>query len=174
MDVNKGLERIGFGGSCHWCTEAVFQSIRGVDSVEQGWISPAGKQQFSEAVLVHFDPSLVSLEVLVTVHLHSHSSTSEHSMRGKYRSAVYVFSEVQADQVMKAMVPLRKEFGGSIITEILGFGEFKLNSEEFLDYYKTDPERPFCKNYIEPKLKLLLERFGSSVVDPPVKNEINH
>lgn len=75
---------------------------------------------------------------------------------------------------MKAMVRLRKEFRGSIITEILGFGEFKLNSEEFLDYYKTDPERPFCKNYIEPKLKLLLERFGSSVVDPPVKNEINH
>ena len=164
MDVSKGLERIGFGGSCHWCTEAVFQSIRGVELVEQGWISPAGKQQFSEAVLVHFDPSLISLEVLVAVHLHSHSSTSEHSMRGKYRSAVYVFSEAQADQVMKAMVGLRKEFGEPIITEILRFGEFNLNSKEFLDYYATDPQRPFCKNYIEPKLKLLMERFGKEVV----------
>ena len=173
MEVNKKLERIGFGGSCHWCTEAVFQSIHGVGQVEQGWISPAGKPQFSEAVLVYFDPLLISVEVLVAVHLHSHSSTSQHSMREKYRSAVYVFSHLQADQVIKAIVGLGKEFKEPIITEILGFGEFRLNSMEFLDYYSTDPERPFCKNYIEPKLTLLLERFGSSLVDLPVKKRNN-
>ena len=75
---------------------------------------------------------------------------------------------------MKAMMALKDEFDGEVITRILGFGNFKLNSEEFLDYYATDPDRPFCKNYIEPKLKLLLERFGNSVVKSPVKKEINH
>ena len=75
---------------------------------------------------------------------------------------------------MKAMMALKHEFDGELITRILGFGSFKLNSEEFLDYYATDPDRPFCKNYIEPKLKLLLERFGESVVDPRIKKEINH
>lgn len=170
----KDVEKIGFGGSCHWCTEAVFQSVRGVVGVEQGWISPAGLDNFSEAVLVHFDPALIDLSVLVAIHLHSHSSTSLHSMREKYRSAIYVLSEVQGDQVMKAMMALKHEFDGELITRILGFGSFKLNSEEFLNYYATDPDRPFCKNYIEPKLKLLLERFGNCVVKTPVKKEINH
>ena len=168
------LEKIGFGGSCHWCTEAVFQSVRGVVRVEQGWISTVGSDQFSEAVVVHFDPALIDLSILVAIHLHSHSSTSSHSMRQKYRSAVYVFSERQSDHVMKAIMGLKHEFDGELITQILSFGSFKLNSEEFLDYYATDSERPFCKNYIEPKLKLLLERFGESVVDPRIKKEINH
>ena len=75
---------------------------------------------------------------------------------------------------MKAMMALKDEFDGELITQIVGFGSFKLNSEEFLNYYATDPDRPFCKNYIEPKLKLLLERFGNSVVKSPVKKEINH
>ncbi|RZJ82982.1 MAG: peptide methionine sulfoxide reductase [Chryseobacterium sp.] len=170
----EDVEKIGFGGSCHWCTEAVFQSIRGVVGVEQGWISPSGSSQFSEAVLVNFDPHSIDLSVLVAIHLHSHSSTSSHSMRQKYRSAVYVFSERQGDHVMKAIMGLKHEFDGELITQILSFGSFKLNSEEFLDYYATDPRRPFCKNYIEPKLKLLLERFGKSVVKSAVKKEINH
>jgi len=168
------LEKIGFGGSCHWCTEAVFQSVRGVVRVEQGWISTVGSDQFSEAVVVHFDPALIDLSILVAIHLHSHSSTSSHSMRQKYRSAVYVFSKRQGDQVMKAIMGLKDEFDGELITQIVSFGSFKLNREEFLDYYATDPRRPFCKNYIEPKLKLLLERFGESVVDPRIKKEINH
>ena len=168
------LEKIGFGGSCHWCTEAVFQSVRGVVRVEQGWISPTGLDHFSEAVIVHFDPVLIDLSVLVAIHLHSHSSTSFHSMREKYRSAVYVFSEFQGDLVMKTMMGLKNEFEGELITQILAFGSFKLNSEEFLDYYATEPDRPFCKNYIEPKLQLLLGRFGNSVVKSPVKRKINH
>lgn len=87
----KGLEncsRIGFGGGCHWCTEAVFQSVVGVKLVEQGWIASEGSEAFSQAVLVHFDPDAADLELLVAVHLHSHSSTASHLMRSKYCSAV--------------------------------------------------------------------------------------
>lgn len=171
----ENLERMGFGGSCHWCTEAIFQSVHGVERVEQGWISPVGGEEFSEGVIVHFDPALVTMEILVAVHLHSHSSTSRHSMREKYRSAIYVCSELQGDGVMKAMMGLKHEFDAPLITEILGLGKFSLNSATFLNYYATDPDRPFCRSYIEPKLKLLLNRFGKEVMlELARKEEINY
>lgn len=93
------LAKLGFSGGCHWCTEAVFQAVIGVEKVEQGWISPAGKAgTFYEGVLVHFDPALVDIDLLVAIHLHSHSATADHSMRNKYRSGVYVFNQVHGDQ----------------------------------------------------------------------------
>ena len=163
FDMGK-LEVIGFGGGCHWCTEAVFQSVVGVEKVEQGWIAPKGSEQFSEAVLVHYDRAAVSLERLVAIHLHSHSSTSEHSMRDKYRSAVYVFDDGQGDAVKSAMIGLEKDFDLPIVTRILPFGSFKLNGPEFLDYYLSGPNKPFCKTYIEPKLISLAARFSGFVI----------
>ena len=68
--------KIGFGGGCHWCTEAVFQFIEGVSKVEQGWISSVGDEEaYSEAVLLEVDTEQVSMESLVAIHLHTHSST---------------------------------------------------------------------------------------------------
>lgn len=157
---------IGFGGGCHWCTEAVFQSVRGVGRVQQGWICPAGNSDFSEAVLVHFDPGLIDLSLLVAIHLHSHSSTSDHSMRQKYRSAVYVFDEVQRQEVMGAMTGLKGEFDADLVTKVLDFGSFRSNTADFLDYYATDPSRPFCTRFIDPKLMMLLDRFGSGIISP--------
>ena len=85
------IDSIGLGGGCHWCTEAVFLNLKGVVRVEQGWISASGAVEFSEAVLVHFNPEKISIKDLIAVHLHTHKSTSSHSMRSKYRSAVYTF-----------------------------------------------------------------------------------
>jgi peptide-methionine (S)-S-oxide reductase len=60
---------IGLGGGCHWCTEAVFQSLRRVTAVSQGFIaSTAPHSSFSEAVIVEFDSMAISLAVLIEVH----------------------------------------------------------------------------------------------------------
>ena len=77
------INRIGLGGGCHWCTEAVFQNLNGVVRVEQGWISALGALEYSEAVLVHFDPEKITAKDLIEVHLHTHKCTSNHFMRTK-------------------------------------------------------------------------------------------
>lgn len=155
---------IGFGGSCHWCTEAIFQSLKGVVLVEQGWIRSQGEHTaFSEAVLVHFQPAEISLDTLVDVHLHTHSCTARHSMRSKYRSAVYTFDEEQNRMAGEAILALQKNFDKPIITQVIPFAEFKLNQETYLDYYYRNPDKPFCKNVVNPKLQLLLKQFSKAV-----------
>ncbi len=77
--MNK-IDKIGFGGGCHWCTKAVFQSLNGVNNVKQGWIASDGEAfAFSEAVIVEYNAKIIPLEVLIEVHLRTHKSTSEHS-----------------------------------------------------------------------------------------------
>ena len=154
------IQKIGFGGGCHWCTEAVFQSLLGVEKVEQGWIASKGEAfAFSEAVIVHFSPEEISLAVLVEIHLNTHKSTSEHSMREKYRSAIYYF-ENQEEVLSCILEQLNSEFDHELITQILPFANFKPSREAIKNYYFSNPKKPFCETFINPKLRLLLERFS--------------
>lgn len=158
--------RIGFGGGCHWCTEAVFQSLRGVNNVQQGFIKSLNPHDtFSEAVIVAFDPQTIPLDVLVDVHLRTHASTSQHKMRGKYRSAVYAFSDAQADSVRRQIKALQSDLEEPIVTMTLPYDDFKPSLERFQNYYRTNTEKPFCKAYIDPKLSKIRQKF-SRYYDP--------
>ncbi|WP_420862589.1 peptide-methionine (S)-S-oxide reductase [Algirhabdus cladophorae] len=153
--------KVGFGGGCHWCTEAVFQSLRGVGNVAQGFIkSLAPHDSFSEAVVVTFDPEVIPLDVLIDVHLRTHASTSQHKMRGKYRSAVYVYSGEQADTVQRHIKDAQSDFDKPLVTMTLPFDGFKPSPEPFQRYYETNPEKPFCTTYIDPKLSVIRQQFG--------------
>lgn len=165
------IKTIGFGGGCHWCTEAIFESLLGVESVAQGWIaSDAENTSFSEAVIVTFDEDKIPFETLIAVHLHTHSSTAEHTMRDKYSSAVYTFSDDDIPVATAAIENLQNDFEQAIITKVLRFREFKNNRDESLHYYFSDPQRPFCQTYITPKLKILLQRFATITS----KNKLKH
>ncbi len=154
------LAKIAFGGGCHWCTEAVFQSLLGVKKVEQGWVASTEKNDtFSEAVIVHFDIKKINLKTLIEIHLLTHKSTSNHSMRNKYRSAIYYFLENQKEESLKIIDDLQENFEDEIITQILVFHQFKPSPSAFQNYYKSNPKKPFCQNYINPKLKLLQSEF---------------
>jgi len=156
------MKRIGFGGGCHWCTEAVFQSLRGVSRVEQGFIrSEAPADGWSEAVIVSFDPSTLTINTLIEVHIRTHSATKAHSMRDKYRSAVYTFEEDQAEIAEQSLDRVRSDFDESLVTQVLPFVAFKSSDERFHNYYKTNPERPFCKRYIDPKLDHIRRVFSA-------------
>ena len=162
------IEKIGLGGGCHWCTEAVFQALKGVEKVEQGWISAVDAEQYSEAVILHFDPKIISLKDLIEIHLFTHNSTSNHSLRTKYRSAVYAFNRGQQAEADSILCFLQKNFKDKLITEVYGFKEFKISAEPYQNYYLKNPEKPFCKTYIDPKLQMLLRRFPKNVVRTPL------
>jgi peptide-methionine (S)-S-oxide reductase len=156
------LKRIGFGGGCHWCTEAVFQSLVGVEKVQQGCIASYDKNSaFSEAVIIDYDPALIPLKVLIEIHLHTHKSTSAHSMRKKYRSAVYIFNTHEELEVRSVLEKLQSKFNNKLITSVLYFSEFKPSRAEITNYYFNNPQKPFCETFINPKLKLLLEKFSA-------------
>lgn len=153
--------RIGLGGGCHWCTEAVFQSLKGVLRVEQGFISSFDKNSsFSEAVMVNFDSNTIDLKDLIEIHLHTHKSTSNHSFRKKYRSAIYYFETNQREEIQKHLNLLQLDFEGKIITQNLEFNKFESSRTELLNYYQNNPEKPFCKRYIHPKLELLKNKYA--------------
>ena len=159
------ITKIGFGGSCHWCTEAIFLSLRGVIDVEQGWITSTGTESsYSEAVIVSFDTTKISLSTLINIHLSTHSCTSNHTFRSKYRSAIYTFSGDQTEPARNTIIDLQAGYPDPIITQVLPYKDFKLNQQPYLNYYYKDPEKPFCRNFIDPKLRHLLHAF-SKVTD---------
>lgn len=156
------ISTIAFGGGCHWCTEAVFQSLIGVLDVSQGWVQSVDEHDtFSEAVIVEFDPEVIPLSVLTEIHLRTHKSTVQHSMRKKYRSAVYYYNEMQKEQVEKIINQLQKDFTEKIITQVLPFVAFKASRKEITNYYYSNPKKPFCEQFINPKLRLLLKDFSA-------------
>jgi peptide-methionine (S)-S-oxide reductase len=158
------IDKIALGGGCHWCTEAVFQSLIGIEKVEQGYVASIGENnKFSEAIIVHFAAETISLATLIEIHLHTHKSTSNHSMRSKYRSAVYTFSEVQEQQSKGIIEAFQKEFENKLITKVFSFSEFKASREDIQNYYQKDPKKPFCETFINPKLSFVLKRFSKHV-----------
>ncbi|MBT8308194.1 MAG: peptide-methionine (S)-S-oxide reductase [Maribacter sp.] len=158
------LKKIGFGGGCHWCTEAVFQSLIGVSKVEQGFIASTGENSsFSEAVIVHYNPNTIPLHLLVEIHLRTHKSTVNHQMRSKYRSAIYVFSKGERNEVKQMLLSIQKEYAKNLIVLVLLFHKFKPSEEQFANYYYKNPKKPFCINHIDPKLRILLKQFSNQV-----------
>lgn len=159
------LHSIGFGGGCHWCTEAVFLSLVGVREVAQGFIAANGMHShFSEGVIVRFEPGKIDLKDLIRVHLLTHQSASDHSMRYKYRSAVYTFSKEQSLRAERILKVLRAITERSLVTRVYDFREFKPSAPEFSNYYYKDPQKPFCKVHIKPKLNTVQKEFPHLVM----------
>jgi peptide-methionine (S)-S-oxide reductase len=153
-------EKIVFGGGCHRCTEAVFQALRGVSDVAQGFVrSTPPDDAWSEAVIVTFDPSLIDGTTLIEIHLRTHANTSPHKFRGNYRSAVYVFDDKQRIRAERDLQEIQAGLEEMLVTQVLSYEGFKPSDARFQNYYATDPERPFCRTYIDPKLQLLRKQF---------------
>lgn len=144
------LENAGFGGGCHWCTEAVFQSLRGVTEVAQGFIAADPPHQaYSEAVSVTWDPDLIGFDDLIAVHLATHASMSQHKMRGKYRSAVYVKSDARADHARRIIAELAEQTGSAFVTAVLPFA----------------PSRPLING-----IRIIMTAIGKARSAPPISN----
>ena len=154
------IVKIGFGGGCHWCTEAVFQTLKGVTDVKQGYISSIEpNESFSEGVLVYYNPSIILLSDLIHIHLNTHESTKNHSFRKQYRSAMYYFNDSDIATFNTTIAIAQQNSHKTIITQALLFNNFKESRISIQNYYIKRPDAPFCKRYIVPKLKKLETNF---------------
>lgn len=155
------MEKIGLGGGCHWCTEGIFQMLRGVAEVDQGFVrSDPPADRWAEGVIVHFDPSVIDLAILIEVHLRTHAASAPYVATGKYRSAIYVHDDVQRRQATETIASLQRDFEHPIETRVLLLRSFKPSDERFRNYYASNPERPFCRRYIDPKLDFIRRNFA--------------
>lgn len=164
MSRHEHTNVISLSGGCHWCTEGIFVSLRGVRRVEQGWIkSESPNDTWAEGVVVYFDPKAIRAKDLIEVHLETHAATSRHSLRWKYRSAIYHRSAEEERDFRRSVAQFAQRFDRPLVTEILPFVAFKLNQENYLDYYRRNPEKPFCQRYISPKLDKLRQLYPNLV-----------
>lgn len=162
------MSKVGLGGGCHWCTEGVSQALRGVETVDQGFIrSEDPWEAWAEGVVVHFDPATIRLDVLAEVHLRTHSANGTYSPDGRYRSAIYVFDAGQHLAASKAIAGFSEETGERARTMVLPFLGFKPSETRCQNYYRTDPNRPFCRRYIDPKLDFIQRRFSDIALPRP-------
>ncbi|MES9972229.1 MAG: peptide-methionine (S)-S-oxide reductase [Candidatus Thiodiazotropha sp.] len=153
-------QTIGFGGGCHWCTEAVFRALRGVQQVDQGFIrSSPPDDTWSEAVKVQFDPEVIGLVRLIDIHLHTHASTANHSMRTKYRSAIYVNSQQQAYEAEAILREMQDDFSAPLVTRVLPLVGFKSSDQARKGYFEKNKGNQFCERHIEPKLQMLRDEY---------------
>lgn len=155
------MDEIGLGGGCHWCTEGIFQMLKGVLQVDQGYIlSDAPSDTWAEAIIIHFDPSAIALPILIEVHLRTHAASKPFVAESKYRSAIYVFNDKQKQRAIETIQSLQTEFEAPIETRILPHREFRPSDERYQNYYVSDPQKPFCRRYIDPKLDFIRQNFA--------------
>jgi peptide-methionine (S)-S-oxide reductase len=169
-----------FGGGCFWCTEAVFQMLKGVSKVESGYAGGAmenpsyeqvsgGATGHAEVIRVTYDPSIISYEDLLTVFFGSHDPTTPNKQGAdvgeQYRSIILYESEedrATAEKMAKEIQDSLKD-GTHVVTQIVPLGKFFPAEEYHQNYYKSNTSAPYCMLVIEPKVEKVKKRFAELV-----------
>lgn len=165
----NGKEVATLGGGCFWCLEAVYDQLKGVESVESGYsggavVNPTYKQVcngntgHAEVVQVTFDPNVVSfreiLQVFFTIHDPTTLNRQGNDVGTQYRSAIFYHSPEQkevAEQVI-AEINAAKIWPGRIVTEVTPFTKFYLAEDYHQEYYENNPYQPYCQYVVAPKV----------------------
>ena len=142
-----------FAGGCFWCTEAVFQQAPGVTSVVSGYM------QGAETIQITYDPSKTRYDKLLNLFWRAHDPTEVDSQgpdTGKqYRSAIFYVDEQQHAAAEKSKAQAQKLFSKPIATEITRGGSFRPAPEHHQNFCRKNPNNPYVRQIIEPKLKKL-------------------
>jgi len=177
--ASASTAHVVFAGGCFWCTEAVFQMLRGVKSVTPGYAGgsaadptyeevSAGKTGHAEAVRVEYDPAAVSFRDLLTVFFATHDPTTPNRQGAdvgtQYRSAIFYTDAQQRAEAEAFIRNLNEssELGAPIITEVSPLEAFYPAEEYHRDYYGRNKGQPYCQVVINPKLVKMQERLGNS------------
>lgn len=169
-------EAVVFGGGCFWCTEAVFGQLKGVVSVVPGYAGgktknptyeevSGGKTGYAEVIKIEFDPDQISYDDLLTVFFATHDPTTlnrqGNDVGTQYRSVILYASEDQKRQAETFIKTLNESdpAGEPVVTEVKPLGDFYEAEAYHRQYYKNNPDQPYCRLIISPKLEKLKEKF---------------
>ena len=178
--VPPGKEMATLAGGCFWCLEAVYDRMKGVESVESGYMgghgaNPSyqavctGRTGYAEVVQIAFDPSVVSyrelLEVFFVIHDPTTLNRQGHDVGTQYRSAIFYHSPNQkagAEDVIAAFTK-EKVFDDPIVTEVVPAGPFYVAEDYHQEYFARNPEQGYCVAVVNPKVAKFRKLFAEKL-----------
>jgi peptide-methionine (S)-S-oxide reductase len=186
-EPRKKPQTATFGAGCFWCTEAVFQRLKGVQSVVSGYSgghvkNPTYKQVSSsrtghaEAVQITFDPDQISYAELLEVFWKTHDPTTLNrqgpDIGTQYRSIIFYHNDEQKQLAEKCKRELdqSKAFRAPIVTQLVPFQEFFPAENYHQDYYELNSRQPYCATIIRPKVEKLEKVFGDKLKSAPAES----
>ena len=170
------LPSITLGGGCFWCTEAVFERVRGIIQVQSGYcngtaLQPtyeqvcSGRTGHNEVVRLTFEPAIISVQQILQIFFAIHDPTTlnrqGNDVGTQYRSGIY-FHTPQQQQVAQAMLEqLAQErvFDAPLTTELLPEQNFWPAEDYHAQYYARNPSQGYCAAIIGPKLAKFRQTF---------------
>ncbi len=171
----KESEKATFGAGCFWCVEAVFQRLEGVKDVVPGYCGGdkdnptykeicTGMTGHAEVDQITFDPTTISFDELLNMFWQSHDPTTRNRQGNdvgtQYRSAIFYHNEEQrsAAEGSKENLDNSEIFSNQIVTEIIALDQFWPAEDYHNNYYNNNPNQPYCRIVIKPKLDKLFKK----------------
>lgn len=173
------MQTIYLAGGCFWCTEAVFKSIKGVQSVMPGYIGGtvpnpsyeavcAGTTGHAEAVQVVYDPKVLEIADLFEIFFATHNPTTLNKQGNdigtQYRSSIFYTTEEQSIAAHVAVQKAQENFTEPIVTTVVSATDFYPADESHRNYYYQHSNQPYCTIVISPKLDKLQKQFSEKLV----------
>ncbi len=176
ITTEAGNDTATFGMGCFWCTEAVFQQLKGIVSVTSGYTggnvkNPAyrevctGLTGHAEVSQIVYDTNIISFSELLEVFWTAHDPTTLNRQGAdqgtQYRSAVFYHNESQKQlaETFKKKLNEEKAYPNPVVTEISPMTIFYKAEDYHMDYYNSNGSAPYCKFVIEPKVEKIRKVF---------------
>jgi len=169
--ATKNLQLATLGGGCFWCTEAVFQEVKGVEKVVSGYSGgtvpghptyreiTSGLTGHAEVIQIQYHPEVISYEDLLVIFMTTHDPTTlnrQGADRGtQYRSVIFYHNESQKEIAEAVVKELANYYEQPIVTEITPLDVFYEAEKEHQDFYRSNPRQGYCTFVIDPKLSKL-------------------
>ena len=174
------METTTLGGGCFWCLEAVFDGMEGVTKVVSGYMGGhvrnpdynavcTGSTGHVEVVEVTFDPAITTFTEILGVFFTIHDPTSMDRQGNdagtQYRSAIFFHSEAQRQAAEECIAELDREaiWSRPIVTKVLAASTFYPAEAYHQDYFRNNPNQPYCAFVVAPKVKKFREKFAAKM-----------
>ena len=166
------------GGGCFWCLEAVYQQLKGVQSVESGYSgghipNPSyravceGTTGHAEVVRLRFDPAQVSyrqiLEVFFTIHDPTTLNRQGNDVGTQYRSVIYFHSPEQEETAKHVIAEMANVWDAPIVTELSPAETYYRAEDYHQNYFRQNPNQGYCAFVVEPKVAKFRQTFADKL-----------